>query len=286
MRWLEVELTVPGELAEPISELLSRYGEGGVALATDKAHRFHKDPALVHVRAYLADGPNLASEREAIERGLWHLGQIQPIPDANYRYIEDKDWSTAWKANYRPIEVGRQLLVQPSWLEPEPSDRIVLKMDPGMAFGTGTHPTTLLCLQLLEDWIEPGHTLVDLGSGSGILSIAGILLGASRALAYDVSDQAVEATRANAQVNGVSERLVAEKGSLDELLAAMERGLKPDLIVANILAPILEEMLSSGLASALRSGSMLVLSGILEEQLEGLRRAAVGHDLTVIEERS
>ncbi|MGA9532039.1 MAG: 50S ribosomal protein L11 methyltransferase, partial [Anaerolineales bacterium] len=185
-----------------------------------------------------------------------------------------------------PIEVGRQLLVQPSWLEPEPSDRIVLKIDPGMAFGTGTHPTTLLCLQLLEDLIEPGSTLVDLGSGSGILSIAGILLGASRALAYDVSDHAVEATRANAQVNGVSERLVAEKGSLDELLAAMERGLKPDLIVANILAPILEEMLSSGLVSALRPGSMLVLSGILAEQLEGLRSAAVGHDLTVIEERS
>jgi ribosomal protein L11 methyltransferase len=285
LRWLEVELTVRGELAEPISELLARYGQGGVSLASEGDRDVPDDTDLVRVRAYLVDGPELPSAREAIERGLWHLGQIQSIPEPNYRFIEDQDWSSAWKANYRPIEAGRRLLIRPSWIEEDSTERIVLRMDPGMAFGTGTHPTTLLCLQLLEDRIQPGQTLVDLGSGSGILSIAGLLLGAGQAFAYDVSEQAVQATQTNAQANAVSNRLHAQKGSLNELLAEIERGLRPDLIMANILAPVLEDMIGGGLASALPSASVLVLSGILEEQVAGIRSTASKHGLTTVDER-
>lgn len=286
MRWLEVELTVSGELAEPISELLSRYSQGGVALATDEASEEQGSSDLVHVRSYLADGPNLAANRAAIERGLWHLDRIQPLPEPSYRFIEDQDWSAAWKANYRPIEVGRRLLIRPSWLESEPTDRLVVRIDPGMAFGTGTHPSTLLCLQLLEDWLEPDQIIVDLGSGSGILSIAGLLLGASRAFAYDIADRAVEAAEANAKANGVSERLVIQRGSLEELLAAVQRGLEPDLILANILAPILDDMLASGLATAMEPGAALILSGILADQVDGIQQAASARGLRVVEERA
>lgn len=287
MRWLEVELTVTGELAEPIAELLARYGQGGVALSRPGDGPIEGSQGDdVQVRAYLADDPDLPGNRQAIERGLWHLGQIQAIPEPTYRFIEDQDWSIAWKANYQPLAVGKRLMIQPSWLEAEPSDRRILRLDPGMAFGTGTHPTTLLCLELLEDWVQPGDLLVDLGCGSGILSIAALLLGAGAATGYDISDQAVEATSANALANDVADRLVVKHGSLNELIEDVRAGLKPDLVVANILAPILTEMLGDGLADVLPADTPLILSGILDEQAPAIRRAASSHGLQVVAERA
>jgi ribosomal protein L11 methyltransferase len=286
LRWLQVELTVSGELAEPVSELLARCGQGGVVVAPANAASFDVDPDQVLVRTYLADDDSLPTQRRAIEHGLWHLSQIQPLPEPGYRYVENQDWSSAWKADYRPIHVGARLLIQPSWLEPEQTDRLVVRVDPGMAFGTGTHPTTRLCLEIMETRLHAGDTMVDLGAGSGILSIAGALLGASRVIAYDISEAAVTAARANVHANRVSSQVEVREGSLERMLLDEDAGLVPNLILANILAPVIEGMLGAGLADALPAGGCLIVSGILEDQSAEVERAAKRAGLTLVERRT
>lgn len=283
MKWLEVELQVSGELAEPVAELLARYAHGGAVLSSAEPD----DPTHpVIVSAYLPTDDQLDTARQQIAAGLWHLSQIQSLPEASYRWIEDEDWSKAWRRHYRPLAVGRRLLVQPAWLKPHRQGRLAILMDPGMAFGTGTHPSTILALVLLEEAVVAGCHVVDLGCGSGILSIAALLLGAAEATALDIDPAATRATLSNAQANKVDDRLGIVEGGLPTLKGLLDQGLQADLIVANILAPALETMLEQGLAECLPAGGGLILSGILDEQSDGVRQAAARAGLQVTDERA
>ncbi len=212
----------------------------------------------------------------ALEHDLWYLGRIRPLPTPEYTWIEDSDWAEAWKAHFKALLVGRRLRVQPAWLPLPDDDRITLLIDPGMAFGTGTHPTTQLCLELLEDYVRPGDWLADLGCGSGILSIASARLGAARCLAYDTDLQAVEICQENAAVNSVQDQVAARVGSLPELLSDAEGLQAPQVILANIYLSVLCDMLDHGLEPLGGPGSYLVLSGILDEQEPELLAAARG----------
>lgn len=283
MSYLQVELTVSGELAEPVSEVLARHAPGGVSVTENPTGQ--SDEAPVTVRAYLPMDERLETRRRGIEEGLWHLSQIQFIPEPAYQRVEEQNWSEAWKEHYRPIEVGERFLVQPAWIESSPTDRLVILMNPGMAFGTGTHPSTRLCLELLEATISPADTMVDLGCGSGILSVAGALLGAGRVLALDINPKAVEATKDNAARNGAQGIIEARTGSLNELLADRGPG-SADVVAANILAPTLQEMLQTGLAEALITGGTLILGGILEDQAEEILAEAEGQGLRPEDERA
>jgi ribosomal protein L11 methyltransferase len=273
-RWIEVEFHLSAELADPVAELLTRLAPRGVALEEDPTHR----DRAVRLRAWLPDDPELPARRRSLEEGLWHLSQIRPIPQPSFRTIPEEVWSDAWRDLHRPLLVGERLVVLPPWAEVPAGSRLPVRIEPGMAFGTGSHPTTRHCLEALEAHLRPGGLAADLGCGSGILAIAAAKLGAARVLAYDVDPQAVAAARENAVRNEVADALEIQPGSLAELSAHPEvqhGGLQ--LLVANIHAEVLEGMLGGGLAECLPPGGRAVLSGILDDQAGPiLERAAAG----------
>lgn len=190
------------------------------------------------------------------------LGEI--LSPSNTEIIADKDWTREWMDHFEPIQCGQRLWIVPSWHTPPANDAVNLILDPGLAFGSGTHPTTKMCLQWLDTNIQGSEKLVDYGCGSGILAIAGLLLGAKHAVACDIDPQAIIATNDNATRNNITP---AQLSSL--VCEELETGITADIVVANILAnPLMG--LSATLCAMLKPGSHLVLSGILTEQAQAV----------------
>lgn len=269
--WLKISLTCDGEIAEVVAEILGRYVEEGVAIESitvfDTDDYEFKSTGNVKVIGYIRSNEDTESKKAKFEEALWHLNQIVPIPKAQYEFIEDEDWMAKWKQNYRPIEIGEKILIVPSWIEEiNNNNRIIIRIDPAMAFGTGTHPSTQLCLQAIEDYLLEGVEIIDLGCGSGILSVAGLLLGARYALAVDTDKQSVLATRKNAELNHVSPHLHVFNGSLAEIIKENYPISKASFVVANILAPVIIRLLSEGLADLKTKDGYIVLAGILDHQ--------------------
>lgn len=276
MRWLQVSLTLDGELVEPVSELLHRYCKGGVIL--EASPRGNK----VEIRGYLSIASQSQSVRRKIEEGLWYLSRIRPLPEPVFELIEEQNWAEAWKQHYQPILIGQRLLVLPAWLENTHPDRIPLLLDPGMAFGTGTHPTTRLSLEALEQHLQPGCHVLDLGTGSGILAIAAVKLGASRVLGVDIDPVAIESAQNNLLRNKVESQVDLEKGSLQDC----PPNTKFDLVVANILTPILLQLLDQGLSERVLKGGLIILSGILDHQIDDVKHAYQAQGLVVEQENA
>ena len=287
MSWLELSLILNGELAEAVTEVLSRYASGGIALemaADDKgAFTATKD---VLVRAYIPIDGQEDEQRRRIEEGLWHLSRIQPLPEPEFKVLDEADWQTSWHKHFRPIPIGKRLLITPPWITIEESKRKVIVLEPGMAFGTGLHPTTRMCLEALEDIVQRGDNILDIGCGTGILSIASVLLGASHALAVDTDDIAVQAARENAERNHVAEYIQIETGSLEQVKTLQTENQKTDIIVANILSHVLMDLIQFGLATYVKPMGRIILSGILTEQIEPMLNLAADADLKLIEVRS
>ncbi len=285
MKWLEIRLTVEEELAEPVAEVLSRHAPGGVALSPVQpveAPGRH----LIIIHAYLQADERIDDARREVERDLWFLGRIRHLPEPEFSWVEDRDWEEAWKAHFKPLLVGSRLRIQPAWL-PSPSDgRLPVFIDPGMAFGTGSHPSTQLCLEYLEENVQPGDLMADLGSGSGILSIAAIRLGAGRCLAFDTDASTVSVCEDNAQRNGVAGQLEASVGSLPELKAELRGKALPRLLVANIFLSVLMGMLGDGLDQVLAQDGRLILSGILQPQMDELLEQAAHFGLRTVDVRT
>jgi ribosomal protein L11 methyltransferase len=282
---MEISLTVDGELAEAVADLLARHAPGGVAIESEREGEEAARPETpVIIRAYLPADERLEARRSEIEAGLWHLGMIRPLPAAVYQEVAERDWAEAWKVHYHPIRIGRRLLILPAWLPSPDASRLSIVLDPGMAFGTGTHPSTQLCLAALEDYVQPGDEVIDLGCGSGILSIAAVRLGARRVRALDIDPLAVRITRENAERNGVAAQIAVRAGSLDDLLKSSEP--LPDHLVANILAPVLDEMARQGMSRAVRPGGTVILAGVLAEQAEPLEATCLEHGFDRIELRA
>src|SRR5579859_2436130 len=290
MRWVEVALEVDGEAAEAVVEVLNRYGHQGVAIEQagfyietweDEIPRAER---LV-VRAYLPEDDRTDAVKHQLEEALWHLGRLYPMPTPQYRAIDEQDWAEAWKVNYHPVRLGKHILIRPLWIDVEavPGD-VVIALDPGMAFGTGTHPSTQLVLEATEDLLEahPSATVLDLGCGSGILSIGAVKMGALHALAVDTDPIAVRSTNENAVVNGVSDKITAQTGSLDSLLHAATRF---DLALVNILAKVIIAMCGQGLGSMLRPSGVGVFGGIIQEQADEVEAALRATGLTPYKRR-
>ena len=219
--WLEVSIEVSGELAEAVAEVFSRYAPGGVAVESTAikadADEFGEVTGPMRVRAYIPVDGQMEETRQRLLESLYYLGAIQPLPAPNFAFIEDQNWMEAWKQHYRPIEVGERILVLPAWAEMPETGRLPIRIDPGMAFGTGTHPTTQLSLMLLEKYLQPGEPVLDIGCGSGILAIAGRKLGAPAAYGVDVDPESVEIARQTAEGNQVTERIRFEVGSVSDV---------------------------------------------------------------------
>lgn len=287
MRWLELTISAHGEAVEAISELLSRHAPGGVAIEEPIAllddgqeYRVLPDGAVL-VRAYLPIDGTEEEQRQQIEEGLWHLGQIGPhfVGELTSRVVAEEDWANAWKEYYHVLHVGTRVVIKPSWRDyaPRPGE-VVLELDPGMAFGTGLHPTTRMCLELLEQRVQPGMRVLDVGTGSGILALAAAKLGAASVLALDVSSVAVESAQANVRANGLDERIAVRLGSIEAA-----SGARYDLVVANIIARVIAE-LAPALVGALGTGGLLIASGIIDERLSLAEDALRAAGLAEIEQ--
>ena len=280
MNWLEVSLTVNGELAESVADVFARFAPNGVM--TEQGVKFldEEDEGTatgpITVRAYLEVNDQLEETRQKLEESLFYLGMITPVPTPAYKQIADQNWMEAWKQHYKPILIGQRLLILPAWLESPEPNRIPIKIDPGMAFGTGTHPTTQLCLELMEVSTDncPLITVIDVGCGSGILSIAALKLGAKTVLGVDIDIESVKNSRENADTNGVGEELMLGQGSVTEILAGNFQFKSAPLVVANILGPILIRLFDAGLADLVESNGEIILSGILAHQAESVIEAA------------
>jgi ribosomal protein L11 methyltransferase len=296
--WLELSVSAAPETVESISELMGRYVSGGVAI--EEPYRLLDDGqvhepipgAPVMMRVYVPADEAGEEARARIEEGLWHLRQIMEgsIGEMEQRRIAEDDWANAWKEHYQVLHLGRRTVIKPSWRDYAPQyDEVIVELDPGMAFGTGLHPTTRNCLLALEDTLRPGNRVLDVGTGSGILAIAALKLGAASVLALDVSAVAVDAAQANAAINGVAEHMETRLATLEgaagepffplppdvDVLAPAQLGTY-DLVLANIIARVIGQ-LAPALVRATCPGGTLIASGIIEErraEAEGPLRAA------------
>lgn len=276
-RWIEVSLSVDGEAAEATADLLQRFGYQGVAvehegIPPDKLDEDEIPPAQsLTVRAYIPDDERAAETKQRLTEALRYMNMMYPMPAPVFKLVDEQDWAEAWKVHYHPVRIGRRLLIRPLWVEVEAQpDDLVIALDPGMAFGTGTHPTTQLCLEALDDLVQPGVQALDLGCGSGILAIAAAGLGAGHVLALDIDPIAVDATIRNAEANGVGDRITAQTGSLESLVTSARRF---DLAVVNILARIIIQMCDEHLGDVVRPGGLAIFSGIIEEQADDVEAA-------------
>ncbi len=257
MAWKELSISVPHEYVEPVSYLFGRYGKG---LSTEPQGK-----GMVMLRTYL---PAESRQRLArIEVGVRLVRSIEPMGDLVVRELsDDEDWQSAWKSYFEVLRVGRRLVIKPSWLELDQSleiaDPVVIELDPGIAFGTGYHPTTYTCLEALEDLVRPGMTVLDLGSGSGILTIAAVKLGAERVVALDIDAQAVSAARQNFRRLHLQKQVALARGSVPHPSAGDGA---IDLAVANISARGVADR-APFILRALQPGALFVASGLLAAQ--------------------
>ena len=275
IHWLEVAVSADEEAAEAVAEYLRPFAyKGGVAIEQLGDPDSREPDALlpdVTVKIYIpGDGDNPALRRR-LQEALYMMGRIYPVAEPTFTVLADEDWSSAWREKFKPFRVSRRLWIQPSWqkLESAPDGALSITLDPGMAFGTGLHPSTQMCLQALEDVLTPGDTVLDVGAGSGILAIAAVKLGASGVIALDIDRLATAATRDNAARNNVAGQIAVYQGTLAALRA------KPwDKVVVNILAPVIISLLVEGkLLRYASSDGRVILSGIIEEQSAGVEEA-------------
>ena len=267
MPWIQLRLNADEETAEKYSDWLSASGAQAVTFIDAKDTPIYEPlpgDEVVYWNNTVVMG--LYDAAHDMDRVINYLKGIHPDKaDMAYKLeqLEDKDWEREWMDNFHPMKFGERLWICPTWREvPEP-EAVNVMLDPGLAFGTGTHPTTALCLTWLDGLDLEGKTVVDFGCGSGILSLAALKLGAKKVIGIDIDPQALQASLANAQRNGVEDRL--------ELFLPKDQPVfKADVVVANILAGPLRE-LAPTIIDFVGEGGLLALSGVLEEQAEGLQ---------------
>ena len=287
--WLELAVDADVEAVEAVSEILGRAAPGGTSVEPgfeliDEGLGARIDPTRpAIVRAYLPARDLAAAERSVavVAEALGHLQAfgLRPIGELRTRLVDEADWAEAWKVHFPVLRVGRRIVVRPTWRRHrrEPDD-VVLALDPGMAFGTGLHPTTRLCLaaieRLADDGVVTNARVLDVGCGSGILAIAALKLGAKSALGVDTDPIAIEATIANARRNALARRLEARTGSLPSGDAGF------DVVLANLIAGVLVP-LAPRLRDELRPGGTLLASGIFVDRESEVRLAFEGAALEV-----
>jgi ribosomal protein L11 methyltransferase len=296
--WLELSVAADHEAVEAVSEILSRVAPGGTSVEpafelVDEGLAARVDvarPAIVRAHLPVREVGALRAAVAAAGRDLGHLQAfgLRPIGDLAARLVHEADWADAWKRHFPVLRVGRRIVIRPTWRRHrrQPDD-VVLALDPGMAFGTGLHPTTRLCLAAIERLADRGvltgagpgggpARVLDVGSGSGILAIAAAKLGAGQVRAVDVDPIAAEATASNARRNGLVRRIRAAEGSVPT-------GEGPvDVVLANLIASLLVA-LAPALAGELRPGGLLVASGIFTDREGDVRAAFEAAGLRVTE---
>lgn len=281
--WLELSIETPPEYVEPLTEIFHRYGEGGVAV--EQPGGFNPDegetppiPDRVVVKTYLPDDPTTDHRRAQIDVGVRLVAHLAPLTELRERRVSQSEWQNGWKEFFHVLRVGERIVVCPTWREYEAkSDEIVVNLDPGMAFGTGHHPTTRMCLEMIEQTLTPGDRVLDLGCGSGILSIAAVKLGAERAVGFEIDPVAVKAGRNNIALNGAEGAIELVHGTLPSPNAPARSF---DFVFANISARVVTD-LAAQLVGCIAPGGRLLVSGVIEKHLDGVTDALVAEGATI-----
>lgn len=280
MIWIELSVQAEAEAVESVAELLSQLGHGGgVAIEeplseSSEPDRVEIDPnRLVTVKAYLPEDEQVGEKVARAEEAVWHLSQLRRIEPLQVNRLAEEDWAEAWKKYFYVQRIGERVVIKPTWREYQPApDEVVLELDPGMAFGTGLHPTTRMCLRACERFVAEGMQLLDVGTGSGILALAAAKLGAASVVALEVDPVAVQVARKNVALNGMEERIRVFQGSLEHLNEIEADIARFDLVLANIIASVIVQ-LAQGLHDALAPGGRLVASGIIVDREQEVREA-------------
>ena len=267
MKWLELSVTAPPEFVEPLSQIFYRYGHGGVALESEGGYNPDEGETAptnqnVTIRTYLPINNTTERRRGLIDIGVSLVAHVCPIEPLQERELDEEEWQNSWKEHFHVLHIGKNIVIRPTWreYEPKPTD-VVIRLDPGMAFGTGHHPTTRMCLELLEELLTPGMDVIDLGCGSGILSMAASKLGARSVFGLEIDSVAVGVAKQNIRDNGGAQNIRIAQGTLPHQDA------KPDsfdIAVANISAKIVSEAIPH-LVTTIRPNGKFIASGILVE---------------------
>ncbi|WP_018923709.1 50S ribosomal protein L11 methyltransferase [Salsuginibacillus kocurii] len=297
MKWTEFRVHTKNEAVEAISNILHEAGASGVVIedATDLTRGFDSPEGEwvelspedypeegVVVKSYFPESSHLQETVEGVQHSINELSHYGLDIGANVvtlSEVEEEDWAHAWKKYYKPVKVTSELTIAPSWenYTPFSSEEKVIELDPGMAFGTGTHPSTLLSLTALEETVQKQDEVIDVGTGSGILSIAAALYGAKNVRAFDVDEVAVRTAKENIELNGVSSTVLVEHKNL---LADMKA--QADVVVANILAEVILRLVNDARAN-LKTGGSFITSGIIRRKKEEVREALTAGGFEIVE---
>lgn len=283
MNWIEITVEANDGTADAVSAVFDRLAgdgrgtSGAVVELSGYDSRGELTAPRLTVRTYVRDDAAAADVVHDVEQALRELRAVIDFPAPVVRHVAEADWANAWKAHYTPQRVGQHILIVPSWLTAdERAGDVVIRLDPGMAFGTGAHPTTRLSLICLEQRLHPGQRVLDVGTGSGILAIAAVKLGAGQVVATDIDPVALEVAAANFAINDVA-------GAITLLPAPQPAAGQFDLIVANILAEAHVALLADGLAERLAPHGALVLGGIIDRAAATVEAALIRHGQRTVE---
>ncbi len=283
--WLELSVEAPAEFVEPLAQVFLKYGNGGVAV--EEIDGYYPDEGELPgrrravIRAYMPLDSAVGERRSRVDVAVRLVSGLAPVSPLAERILREECWRDAWKRHFKPLRIGRGVVIRPTWSVDEPEEgETTIWLDSGMAFGTGHHPTTRMCIEQIERDVVPAARVLDVGCGSGILSIAAVRLGASEAVGLDLDAKAVQVAHENGERNGVADRLRFETGSLRSSVglpwfegqASEVRPRSFDLAVANISRKVIVEI-APNLTAAVRPGGRLIVSGILVEHEDSVRQA-------------
>lgn len=287
MKWIEVQVKTTTEAEEAVANILYEAGVGGLAIedpndvlafTQNEDSWDYIDPSLLNhvfegiiIKAYFPESADLLDKIELIKQNIEKIPQYnldKGLGEVTVSEVDEKDWAETWKKYYKPKKVGEKIVIVPTWEEYErKGEDIIVELDPGMAFGTGTHETTTMCIRQLEKYIKPEHTVFDIGCGSGILSIVSAKLGAKKVIAVDIDEVPIRVSKENIELNSVSDIVDVRRGNLLDVVDE-----KADLVVSNIIAEVIVE-LSKDIVNYLNPNGIFIASGIITEKKDMVKDA-------------
>jgi ribosomal protein L11 methyltransferase len=313
MRWHEVTVHTTEEAIEMISNFIHDLGAGGVSIEESGTLNKERDTSLGQlydrplndipegravIQGYFSDTTDMANVMEQLQKSVAQLSEYDidtGNPTFGLKEVDDEDWANAWKQYFKPVRISERLTIKPTWEDYTPGpDELIIELDPGMAFGTGTHATTSLCLRALETVIKPGDDVIDVGTGSGILSIAAAKLGARHVLALDLDPVAVTSAVDNSTFNGLQELITVKQSDLLQVLKESAAGANEgtsalgvrvpvQVVVANILAEIILLFVQE-VYDVLEAGGTYVVSGVISSKQEVVAQGLTAVGFTVTEQ--
>lgn len=260
LKWIELSVVADSELIDPLVQIFDRYSKNGVVLENVGENIEYSNNAT-KVRTYLKSDTDYEIVFNQIDIGVRLLAHVGEVSKLSKRVLNEKEWHESWKKHFSILEIGKTLAIVPSWLKSKKVNRkIVIELDPGMAFGTGHHPTTRMCLEMLETLVKPYHAVLDLGCGSGILSIASAKMGSEKVIGIDNDETAIKVARENIKINGIGDSVSISNGSVPNKNIDKYSN---DIVVANISSKVILD-LSKEITEYLKPKGYLLISGFLD----------------------